>query len=323
MSIVVVNTGGSLSLEPLDPGALPGASCAEEAVVVDLVAADVMPKDRQVARGELKVPLPPRFVPGSQAVVRVDGTGELAFARASIDAAGGLRDGVLADRFVAEQRWLVPLPDGLDPVVAAAGTAATADALYALDDLAGWAPGDVVLVLGASSGVGAAAVDVASSRGSLVVAASRTPEALPVREGVVALGYDDLPAAVRAATDAHGADVVIDTVGGPLTALGLRATARRGVSVLLGYLAGRDLPLNVIDLIPTEASLIGMNSGSVPPGRTRELTAAALELLADGTHRPTPVHARPLAEAIDALLHDAPGRTVLLGSAYTCLDETG
>ena len=318
MTTAVVNEAGTIRLFDLD--ILPGGA-AREPVEVELVAADVQPKDRQTARGEVRVPLPPRFVAGSQAVVRRVDDGSLHFCRGSIGAAGGLRDGLYATRCVVEEEWSVPLPAGLDPVLAAAGTAVLADALYALDDLGRLTSGDVVLVLGASSGVGAAAIDAAIARGHQVLAASRDPRSVATRPRLTTLPYDDLPAAVRAATDGHGADVTIDNVGGALTAQGLRSAAHRGRHVLLGYLAGKELALHIADLIPTEVALIGMNSGAVAAARQHELTSQALALLDSGAHRPSPVVARPLAEGVDALLGEAPaGRTVLLGPAYDCLD---
>jgi NADPH2:quinone reductase len=316
MTRAIVNDHGTIRLATLD--AVPGASAADP-VEVALVAADIQPKDRQTARGEMKLPLPPFFVAGSQAVGQLD-DGALVFVRGSLDAAGGLRDGVYAERFTAERDWLLPMPAGLDPVAAAAGTACLADALYALDDVARLAPGDTVLVLGSTSGVGAAAVSVALARGHRVIAATRDPAGIAPREGLVVAAYDDLPATVRAATDGHGADVTVDNVGGGLTALGLRSAARRGRHVLVGYLAGRALELTTMELIPTEVALIGVNSGAVPRERQREITAQALDLLASRVHVPGAVAPLPLEQGVEALLTDRPGRTVLLGHAYSCLD---
>jgi NADPH:quinone reductase-like Zn-dependent oxidoreductase len=117
--------------------------------------------------------------------------------------------------------------------------------------------------------------------------------------------------------------VTVDCVRGSLTALGLRAAARRGRHVLVGYLAGRVLELTTVELIPTEVALTGVNTGSVPRDRQRELTAQALELLVTRAHVPGSVVALPLDQGVDALLADRPGRTVLLGHAYSCLDQVG
>jgi len=318
MTLSVVNVQGTIEVRDLE--SLPGADAAHDPIVVELLAADVMPKDRQTARGQVRIQLPPFFVAGSQAVA-VDEHGSRYFVRASIDAGGGLRDGVYAERFVAESHWLVPLPESLDAVVAAAGGATMVDALYAVDDLAELRAGETVLVLGATSGVGAAAVDIALLRGCPVVAATRDPQAyiklMGERDGVTVVANSEIPEGTRAATQRRGADVIVDTVGGELTALGLKATAPRARQVVLGYLAGFDSTIKVTDLIVTESRLIGMNAGTVPAQRQRQLVAAALELLAAGVHRPAPITIRPLSEGVDALLGEVPtGRTVLVGPAY-------
>lgn len=317
MTLAVVNAQGAIEVRDL--AEIPGAEGARRPVVMELLAADVMPKDRQTARGHIRVPLPPLFVAGSQAVA-VDEAGTRYFVRASIDAGGGLRDGVYAQQFVAEADWLIPMPDGLDPVVAAAGGATLTDALYAVDDLAGLQAGETVLVLGATSGVGAAAADIALARGCPVIVATRDPRAyvslMGQRAGVTVIANADLPEAARAATEARGADVIIDTVGGELTALGLKAAATGARQIVLGYLAGFDSTIRVTDLIVTESRLIGMNAGTVAPQRQRQLVGAALALLATGVHRPSPIVVRGLAEGPDALLGDVPtGRTVLVGAS--------
>jgi NADPH2:quinone reductase len=311
MSHAIVRTGGEVRLVDLAEPA--GASAAADPVEVAMLAAEVTPKDRQTASGRIRIPLPDPLVLGHNAVGRL-GDGRLAFVRGSIDGAGGFRDGVFADRFVAERRWLLGLPDGLDPAVAAAGASTLMDALYALDDLASVGPGETVLVLGASQGVGAAAVAVALERGLPVVAAAREPAHVASREGLTVVATADLPAAAMDATGGRGADVVIDTVGGQPTADAVRACGWRARHIVLGYLAGfAPGDLTVTDLIMREHRLMGMNAHSVSAHRQRSLAAEALQLLSQEVFVPQ-VAARPLAEGVGALLGDPPaGRSVLLG----------
>lgn len=310
----VVNERGDVRV--VDLAEVPGAGWPDP-VEVELLAGAVQPKDRQVAHGQVPVPLPDSFVAGTQAVVRRCDDGSLHYCRGPIGVRGGPQAGVYAGRFLADSSWLVALPDGLDVRVAAAGTAPLADALHALHDLAGLAAGETVLVLGSSTGVGAAAVSAALAAGHPVVAATRDATGVAARQGVTVTGYDALADSVRAATGGRGADVVIDTVGGAYTAKGLHSGRRGGRQVLLGYQAGTELGLLARDFLATGVSLVGMNADAVARHRQHELTEEALRLLLSGAHRPHPVVDRPLAEGPDALLGPAPpGRTLLLGPAY-------
>jgi NADPH2:quinone reductase len=284
---------------------VPGESAAADPVPLTLVGAEVMPKDRQAAQGQVGLALPEDLVLGSSAVGR-DGDGAAWYVRGAIDAAGGLRDGLLADRFVAERSWLLALPSGVDPLQVVAGVAPLMDAQHAFD-LARLQPGETVLVLGASSGVGAAAVALALHLGHAVIAATRSPAGISAADGLTVIDAADLPAAAREATGGRGVDVVIDTVGGPQTRAAIMAGALRARQVLLGYLAGREpVGFTVTDLMIREHALIGMNAHLVAADRQRELAAAAIDLIAAGVYRPS-YRQVPLAAAPAELLNTDPG----------------
>jgi NADPH:quinone reductase len=284
---------------------VPGESAAADGVQLAMVGVEVMPKDRQAAQGQVALRLPEDVVLGSSAVGR-DGAGALWYVRGGIDAAGGLRDGLLAEEFVAERNWLLPLPDRLDPLLGLAGVAPMMDALHAFD-LARTQSGETVLVLGPSSGVGAAAVSLALHRGNPVIAATRDPGRMAPREGLSIVAVDDLPGSARAVTGDRGADVIIDTVGGRYTRPAILAGALRARQVLLGYLAGRDpIGFTVTDLMMREHSLIGMNAYLVGAERQRELAAEAIDLLAAGVYQPSYRTVRLDAAAAE-LLNTDPG----------------
>ena len=270
-----------------------------------LIAAEVMPKDRQAAQGVVGLQLPDDLVLGSSAVAA--GANETYFVRGAIDAAGGLRDGVFAEEFLAEPGWLLPVPAGVDPLQAAAGTAVLMDAIYALDDLADLKPAETVLVLGASSGVGAAAVAVARHRGNPVVAVTRDPGQFVALDGVKVVAADTLPKSVRDLTGGTGAQVIVDTIGGAQTRAALLAGALRARHVVLGYLAGREpTGLTVTDLMIREHQLLGMNAHLVPPERQRSLAAEALQLLAEGAYSPQ-YRTVALSDGVAELLSSDPG----------------
>ncbi len=294
--------------ESVDLDRMPGAGQSSPAALpMRLIAAEVMPKDRQAAQGLVGMKLPEDLVLGSSAVAA--GANETYFVRGAIDAAGGLRDGVFAEEFLAEPEWLLPLPGSVDPLQVAAGTAVLMDAIYALDDLAGLQPAETVLVLGASAGVGAAAVAVARHRGNPVVAVTRDPDQFVALDGVKVVAADTLPSSVRDLTGGTGAQVIVDTIGGEQTRAALLAGALRARHVVLGYLAGREpAGLTVTDLMIREHQLLGMNAHLVPPERQRSLAAEAMELLAQGSYAPA-YRTVALADGVAELLSSDPGHS--------------
>jgi NADPH2:quinone reductase len=287
---------------------VPGSGqSSTEALPMRLIAAEVMPKDRQAAQGMVAMKLPEDLVLGSSAVAA--GANQTYFVRGAIDAAGGLRDGVFAEEFLAEPGWLLPLPPGVDPLLAAAGTAVLMDAIYALDDLAALKPAETVLVLGASAGVGAAAVAVARHRGNPVVAVTRDPDQFVALDGVKVVAADTLPNSVREATGGVGAQVIVDTIGGEQTRAAILAGALRARQVVLGYLAGREpTGFTVTDLMIREHQLLGMNAHLVPPERQRTLAEEALQLLSEGAYSPA-FRTVGMADGVAELLSTDPGHS--------------
>lgn len=154
--------------------------------------------------------------------------------------------GTFASKVLVSDEDVLPLPDGLDPVRAAAvGNSGTA-AFIPLLEAAGLRPGETVLVLGATGVVGRLAVQIAQLSGAgRVVGVARDAAALESLLGlgadaVVALrpeeGTDELTARLSAA--AGPVDVVLDGVYGPPLEAALRACAPRARVVNIGNPAG-------------------------------------------------------------------------------------
>ena len=121
-------------------------------------------------------------------------------------------------------------------------------AWFALRERARLAPGETVLVLGASGGVGQAAVQLARAMGARVLAGISRPErAAAARaagaDAVIDLSRDNLRDSLReqvyAATDGRGADIILDPLGGDVFEAALRALAWCGRLVVIGFAAGR------------------------------------------------------------------------------------
>ncbi len=146
-------------------------------VLLDLLAADVQPLDRQIAAGALPGSGPLPMVAGVSAVARCEERQVVVLGE--LTGKGISRDGCFADRFTAAPNQIVDAPDSLDPAVIAAGALLGLHARHVLFEIAQAAAGERVLVLGATGGFGAATMQIAAASGLVVVAAARRPRCHP------------------------------------------------------------------------------------------------------------------------------------------------
>jgi len=213
---------------------------------------------------------------------------------------------------------LVRIPDGIDIDHAAGVTVTYGTSLHALKDRAALKPGETLAVLGASGGVGLAAVELGKLMGARVIACASSQEKIAFARGHGAddgINYskDDLKDALRRATDGRGADVIYDPVGGTYSEAALRSMAWLGRYLVIGFAAGEipKLPLNLV--LMKVCDVRGVYWGSWierdKPGH-RANTTQLLAWLAEGKLS-SHVHAiYPLDQAAEALKAIA-GRKVM------------
>ncbi|MGN6378860.1 MAG: NAD(P)H-quinone oxidoreductase [Gaiellales bacterium] len=268
--------------------------------------AGVNPAD--VLQREGRHPVPPGWpadVPGLEVAGRVVQVGDGVTAFAAGDRAFGLvGGGGLAQRVVAAERELIPVPEALDDRAAAAVPEAFLTAFDAIVLQAGLASGDVLLVNGASGGVGTAAVQIGRAMGARVIANVRTPELRPrVAElGATALGAEE---AFAEAALLGGADVILELVGAPHMDANLQALARGGRLMLVAGRPGEEATVVLRDLMSRRARLIGTTLRTRPAEEKAALAQAfgrrVVPLLAVGAISPIVDRVFPLDDAADAL----------------------
>jgi NADPH:quinone reductase-like Zn-dependent oxidoreductase len=141
------------------------------------------------------------------------------------------RDGAAAEYMAVRAADLAPKPASLSDVQAAAVPLSALTAWQALFDHAGLVPGQEVLIHGATGGVGSFAVQLARWRGAYVVATASAANA----ELACELGADKVIDynAGRFEDKVHGADVVLDTVGGDTLDRSWGVLRRGGVLVTI------------------------------------------------------------------------------------------
>lgn len=186
----------------------------------------------------------------------------------SMKTVGVHRSGTFAERIAVPVGCLVPLPESrLSPVEWAALPLATTTAWHMLTTRARLAKGETVLVLGASSGVGSAAIQVAKHFGARVFAAAGSPAKCEKAEGLGAercFSYReaDPVEAVLAETEGRGVDVVVDPIGGETWVRAADALAPRGRLVFCAMTAGRNVEIDIRKLYTRQITLLGSYLGS-------------------------------------------------------------
>ncbi len=164
--------------------------------------------------------------------------------------------GGLADRVVVHERHVYAVPERLDEQEAAAVPEAFVTAHDAIVAQAGLRAGDVLLVNGASGGVGSAAVQLGVLAGAHVFASARSED---MRRQLAAFGAEAVSPddAFERVRSAGGADVVLELVGAPNLAPDLDALAMKGRLVIVGTGAGHEAPLLLRSLMSRRARILG------------------------------------------------------------------
>ena len=211
-------------------------------------------------------------------------------------------DGGFAEKVLVPARSLVRLPEGVDFDTSAALTLAGSTAMHMLTNRTEVRPGDWVLAIGAASGVGSAAIQIAKALGARVVA---TASSEAKRDLAARLGADFIvdstdaqwPAEVRRITDKRGVDIVVEHVGGEVLRRVFECLARGGTVVTCGATAGREVPINLWPFFVKEQRLIGSY------GRNRADIRTTLEWAAAGKLKPVIDSIFPLDRTAEAFAH--------------------
>ncbi|SFK94785.1 NADPH:quinone oxidoreductase family protein [Methylorubrum salsuginis] len=251
-ALLCTRLGGpeDLSLEDVaDPVPEPG----EALVRVSVAALNFF--DTLIIAGKYQVKPELPFSPGGEACGIVEALGE------------GVEGFAVGDRVMvhvsygtARERIAVPVarlarvPDGVSDEVAAGLSITYGTTLHALVDRARIQPGETLVVLGASGGVGLAAVELGKLLGARVIACASSPDKLAVARAhgadeLIDYKADNLRETLRRLAP-EGIDVVYDAVGGDLAEPAMRALAWKGRFLVIGFAAGEipKFPLNVIML---------------------------------------------------------------------------
>jgi NADPH:quinone reductase-like Zn-dependent oxidoreductase len=215
------------------------------------------------------------------------------------DVLGRKRNGGYAEKVAVPAANCLPYPDNLRWEEAAAVPLVFLTAWHMLMTRARLKPGEDCLVVGAGSGVGSAAIQIARLIGARVIATAGSPAKL---ERARALGAHEavdhsrgeFAAEVRALTGKKGVEVAVEHVGGRVFEQASASLARNGRLVTCGATTGSEARLDLNQLFGRHLSLLGSWMG-----RRAEMIEV-LRFVRDGRLKPVLDSTMPLAQAGDA-----------------------
>lgn len=276
---------------------------------VAIHAAGINFPDILMAAGDyqLKPELP--FTPGVEAAGEVseiaDGVAGVAVGERVIVR---MRHGAYADEAVVAPSQTIPMPRAFDYAEGATFLAAHGTAYHALIDRGHVKSGEVLLVHGASGGVGLAAVEMGKFLGATVIAAASSEEKLDVARAkgadhLVLYQREPFRDVVKRITDGRGADVVFDPVGGAIFEESMRCIAWGARLLVIGFTGGIGLARTNLLLIKG-ASVLGVRAGEAVrrnPDLAEVRIKKLLEWAETGKIRPHISHRLPLEDYAPAM----------------------
>ncbi|MEN3122390.1 NAD(P)H-quinone oxidoreductase [Janibacter sp. LM] len=279
-------------------------------VVVDMVAAGVNRADVMQRLGHYPPPKGASPLPGLEVSGTVREVGPQVEGWSVGDEVCALVDGGgYAEQVKVPAAQLLPVPKGVS-LTDAAGLPEVACTVWSnVFMTANLQPGEVFLVHGGSSGIGTMAIQLATAAGARVAVTAGSQDKLDVcRElgAEILVGYkeQDFVEEVRAATDGHGADVVLDLMGAKYLPRNVDVLATSGRLVVIGLMGGRKGELDLGKLLSKRAAVIATSLRARPAEEKAAIVAAVREhvwpLIEDGAVRPIVQGTHPLDRAADA-----------------------
>ncbi|WP_150909974.1 NADPH:quinone oxidoreductase family protein [Marinobacter halotolerans] len=264
---------------------IPSPEVKGRGVKVKVKAAGLNFPDTLIIEGKYQLKPTMPFSPGGEMSGEVIEVGEKVTRFKPGDRVAGLTGyGAFAEEVIVPEQNILPIPDAMSDEKAAAFSMVYGTSYYALKQRANIQPGETLLVLGASGGVGLATIELGKAMGAKVIAAASTAEKLAVAKEAGAdelINYSEEPLkeAVKKLTNSKGVDVIYDPVGGEFTEQALRAMAWNGRHLIIGFAAG-DIPQIPANLTLLKGcSVVGVFWGSFTQREPENSAKNMMELL--------------------------------------------
>lgn len=280
-------------------------------ILLDVHAAGANFPDTLIIQGKYQIKPDFPFSPGGEAagVVAAVGT-EVSHLKVGDRVMALTGWGSFAEQVAVDASNVLPMPEHMDFITGAAFSMTYGTSMHALVQRGKLQEGETLLVLGASGGVGLAAVEIGKALGARVIAAASSAEKLAVAKAAGAdelINYSnqDLRERLEEIVGKKGVDVIYDPVGGELFEPAFRSLAWNGRLLVVGFASGTipSLPANLALL--KGAALVGVFWGTFSRREPQVNFANFQQLFAwhkEGIVKPLISQVLPLDEAT-TLLH--------------------
>jgi NADPH2:quinone reductase len=304
---------------------LPSPEPGPGEAVVTVRAAGLNFFDTLIIEGKYQFKPDPPFSPAAEFAGTVKAVGPAVVAIRPGDRVMGYCGwGAAREEIAVAAGALAPIPPSISFEEAAGLIVTYGTTYHALHDRARLRPGETLAVLGASGGVGQAAIELGKAMGARVIACASSEDKLALcrslgADAVVNYSTASLRDSLKELTEGRGVDVVYDPVGGTLSEAALRATAWEGRFLVIGFASGTipKIPLNLVLLKGCE--LVGVFWGdhvAREPHKHRANMAQLAEMCSTGRIRPRIDRVFPLEQTAAALgvlsRREAQGKVILV-----------
>ena len=288
---------------------VPSPQVSGDGVKVKVKAAGLNFPDTLIIEGKYQIKPELPFSPGGEMAGEIIEVGpDVKNLKPGMRVMGLTGYGSFAEEMVIGESRVIPVPDGMKDETAAAFSMVYGTSYHALKQRANIQPGETLLVLGASGGVGLAAVELGKAMGARVIAAASSDDKLQVAKEAGAddlINYtdEDLKEALKSRYP-QGIDVIYDPVGDRFTEPALRNMAWNGRFLIVGFAAGEipKIPANLTLL--KGCSVVGVFWGAFTakePKAHIQNVKELMQLFAEGKIIPRVSEVFPFEQYEDAL----------------------
>jgi len=306
-AIAIEGKGGP---EVLQPATAPVPAVGRGQVLIKVAAAGVNRPDVMQRLGLYPAPKGHSEIPGLEVAGEVAAVG-LGASRFSVGAKvmALVNGGGYAEYCLAEEGSCLPIPDGVSMVDAAAIPEGFFTVWHNVFERGGLQSGDWFLVHGGTSGIGTAAIQLATAFGAKVIATAGSPEKCAVcRElgAVRAIDYkaEDFAEAVKAETGGRGVDVILDMIGGDYVERNIRSLADDGRLVNIAFQGGSRVTIDMMRIMLKRLTVTGstlrIRPAEVKAAIARQVEEKALPLVSEGRVKVVIDRTFPLRDAAAA-----------------------